>query len=221
MTDATNALLPCPFCGWSPPADDDSLLDVLYPTGSWWALREFYGTKRITFRSQREREPGDKPCWGMHCTENIGGCGVKVTALTKEEVIAKWNRRQPTASAGMVVVPREPTLDMCGAACSELYVNPDEPDEEARRVWKAMLSAHESQSPTEYETLMTASRRVVSWLDDSSLDTSHLPNGMGRDIRGLRDVILVQYYGIAPKSPNADTTPDVSERGPTDNAEGE
>jgi hypothetical protein len=34
----------------------------------------------------------------MHCTENMGGCGVQVSGDSRDEAISRWNRR-PTAQA--------------------------------------------------------------------------------------------------------------------------
>lgn len=83
-------LKPCPFCGWEPPCEDpDAMLDVLYPSGTWWADRPFYGKVYRTYRSHKEREEGDKQCWRVRC----GNCGASVTDDGREEVSSKWNQR--------------------------------------------------------------------------------------------------------------------------------
>ena len=90
----TSPLKPCPFCGWEPPWDDDDMmLDVLYPSGSWWFETDIGGKKVRAYRGRRDRQQGDQQCWSMNCTENMGGCGANIDADSREEVIAKWNRR--------------------------------------------------------------------------------------------------------------------------------
>ena len=94
MTDATNgeALLPCPFCG--------SKKTSLYEP---------------TCHKDSEYNPIDRAfplvrcasCWAEIHGDNWDHSG--------KSAIEAWNRRQPTASAGMVVVPREPTEAMLDA----------------------------------------------------------------------------------------------------------
>ena len=82
-------LLSCPFCAHMP---DLSEPDTLYPTGVFWVDtnefgRSYFGRTHVLMKNN------PKACWGMHCVENLGGCGAQVTADSKEEAIAKWQRR--------------------------------------------------------------------------------------------------------------------------------
>lgn len=86
----------CPFCGRKTP---DDLEDTLYPSGGYW--RETDGMRHYV--SHRERKPGDSQCWTMHC--GVGGwrCGAQITADTREEAIAAWNRRAAIQQAAGAV----------------------------------------------------------------------------------------------------------------------
>lgn len=77
---------PCPFCGKEVEIDDD---ETLYPTGTGWEINTA-GYK--TYKSFRN-VPREQWCWSMHCPETHGGCGVEMSADTKEEAIEKWNKR--------------------------------------------------------------------------------------------------------------------------------
>ena len=97
-------LLPCPCCGWQPPFDDaDSMLDFLYPTGTWWREERTWvpsqhtGQRFRTYHKHKDRKDGDKACYGMHCTQNMGGCGVRIVRDSREEAIAAWNTRTHSA----------------------------------------------------------------------------------------------------------------------------
>jgi len=81
-------LLPCPFCGYKPPED---LSDTLYPSGSYRRWMPDIGSHG--YIGHRNREPGDEPCWAMHCTESMGGCGAQINGDTMDEAINKWNTR--------------------------------------------------------------------------------------------------------------------------------
>lgn len=82
----------CPFCGTKPPED---LIDTLYPSGIWW--RALPGSGIRSYHSHADRKPGDNPCYRMGCDVHNGGCGAKVSADSKEEVIAAWNTRPKNA----------------------------------------------------------------------------------------------------------------------------
>lgn len=86
-------LKPCPFCGWEPPAD---LSDVLYPTGTYRRVEERHGY--VHYVSHNQSREGDTPCWAMHCTTNMGGCGASIDADSEAEAIAAWNRRTGSAA---------------------------------------------------------------------------------------------------------------------------
>lgn len=83
-------LLPCPFCGYKPPKD---LSDTLYPSGIYRRFEPEIGF--TSFIGRRDRLPTDEPCWAMHCTENMGGCGAQINGNTRDEAIAAWNTRAP------------------------------------------------------------------------------------------------------------------------------
>ena len=85
---------PCPFCGWQPPYnDEDEMMDVLYPSGVWWADEIVDNCVVRVYRTHSERKPNDEKGWCLNCTHNMGGCGAILHADTKAEVINKWNRR--------------------------------------------------------------------------------------------------------------------------------
>lgn len=94
------ALLPCPFCGRKV---DDDLIDTLYPSG-------IYRRPGRGYVSHKERQPGDIPCWSMHCVLHHGGCGAEISGDSEEETIAAWNRRQAIAAAlaGLPEQPKQP-----------------------------------------------------------------------------------------------------------------
>jgi len=78
--------LACPFCG--KPADLDDC-DTLYPNGIGWKDRE--GGLR-TYHSFRD-VPKNQRCWGMNCPTPAGGCGAEIHGDSKEDALAKWNKR--------------------------------------------------------------------------------------------------------------------------------
>lgn len=76
---------PCPFCGRPVDLEDG---DTLYPSGTGWKDREF-GRSYHSFREV----PPEQWCWGLHCPTSSGGCGAEITADSRAEVLAAWNRR--------------------------------------------------------------------------------------------------------------------------------
>ena len=81
-------LLPCPFCGWT--ADPTDLIDVVYPSGTMW--REVGGYR--TYLHYQDRQEGDNFCFVVVCNQSMGGCSAEIHGDSKEEAIAKWNRRK-------------------------------------------------------------------------------------------------------------------------------
>tara|TARA_R110000868_G_scaffold90057_4_gene250213 strand:+ start:236 stop:643 length:408 start_codon:yes stop_codon:yes gene_type:complete len=79
-------VLPCPFCGRASDIFDD---ETLYPSGTGWKIEEG------GFRSYHRHTnvPREQWCWSMHCPEVYGGCGAEMDADSKDEALAKWNRR--------------------------------------------------------------------------------------------------------------------------------
>jgi hypothetical protein len=77
---------PCPFCGHEVDLEDG---DTLYPNGTGW--REEEDNMRV-YCSRRE-VPKKQWCWSMHCPTTAGGCGVEMSADSREEAIQKWNKR--------------------------------------------------------------------------------------------------------------------------------
>lgn len=76
---------PCPFCGRKPDMDGD---DTLYPTGRW---REDDGLRHYLMIDDERESHGT--VYTMHCPETYGGCGAQVAGDSKDDVMAKWNRR--------------------------------------------------------------------------------------------------------------------------------
>jgi hypothetical protein len=85
----TPYLKPCPFCGHKPWKED--LLDVLYPTATFWRYDEEIGCN--TYFRFTEAKEGDNQCWKMVCNESHGGCGAEMDGDSEQDVINKWNRR--------------------------------------------------------------------------------------------------------------------------------
>jgi hypothetical protein len=85
---------PCAFCGHV----TQDVRDALHPTGIGW--QETPNGRIFTSRHNLQRYlERDGDTWQMACLEHEGGCGVTMTADSKEEVIAKWNRRPGTKPA--------------------------------------------------------------------------------------------------------------------------
>jgi hypothetical protein len=83
-------LLPCPFCSKKVP---DDLSDTLYPSGIYWREDPDSGRHYISHSDEMSRAEDDNKCWEMNCTQNMGGCGSSISADSRDEVIAAWNRR--------------------------------------------------------------------------------------------------------------------------------
>jgi hypothetical protein len=64
-----NTLLPCPCCGHQPV--ESELDDAVYPLNRTQTL------------------------WTACCVDSQGGCNLGSLARTREEAIARWNRRTP------------------------------------------------------------------------------------------------------------------------------
>lgn len=84
--------LPCPFCGKAADMEDP---DTLHPSGSGWRDDEVEGFR--TYHGHKDRLATDNRCWEMNCPTPSGGCGAEMHGDSREEAIAKWNRR---ANAG-------------------------------------------------------------------------------------------------------------------------
>ena len=93
----TIAMEDCPFCGKSVDLDD---MDTLYPSGTVWLyneelqMRTYHRGSYFMHDSRFIDLPESHWCYGMHCPQNAGGCGAKISADSKEEAIAKWNKRK-------------------------------------------------------------------------------------------------------------------------------
>ena len=219
MTDATNgeALLPCPFCGHV----TEDLRDGLHPSGTRW--REDNGFRHYISRKDPREHHGR--CWEMNCLKHEGGCGANITADSREEVIEAWNRRQPTASSGMVFVPREPTEAMLDAGRTAVM---------ARDCSGPKWGPADHFEATGFDTTGIPSRLLEGrykmskeWgaeLVYAAMLAAHESQQKPRVNVGTighvsRDKSTLAAALTKVVSPPADTTPDVSE--PTDNVEGE
>lgn len=85
---------PCPFCGKAADMDDG---DTLYPIGIYWRESEYDSDERHYIGHKEHNPYTDHPCYGMHCPESSGGCGVEVTGDSRQEAIDNWNRRVYTS----------------------------------------------------------------------------------------------------------------------------
>lgn len=82
----TSLLLACPFCGHQHDHNDP---DVLHPSGSAWqeaedGLRHYVRAKTVDPKYW---------CYQVSCPTIYGGCGAEITADSRDEAIAAWNRR--------------------------------------------------------------------------------------------------------------------------------
>lgn len=77
----------CPFCGHAVDLEDG---DTLYPNGIGWkdypdiGIRGYFNHKEV---------PKEQLCWSIHCPTTAGGCGVEISADSRQEAIDKWNTR--------------------------------------------------------------------------------------------------------------------------------
>lgn len=83
MTDISG----CPFCGHVP----EDLEDALHPTGGGW--RDDNGNRHYMRRDDPRGVHGK--VWELGCLEHECGCGATMTGDSRDEVIAKWNKRVP------------------------------------------------------------------------------------------------------------------------------
>lgn len=135
----TNPISPCPFCGHT----GYDIRDFLHPTAQGWRDDPF-GEEGKPFRHyMRYNDP--RVChgqvWEMGCLEHEGGCGATMTGDSREEVIAKWNRRPERKLVGyldangksyMTVAQRDRWLGMghlggefaCAVASAERHTVP-------------------------------------------------------------------------------------------------
>lgn len=103
----TETLAPCPFCGMKP---SDDLSDTLYPSGIFWRHNPEVGCR--SYHGMSDRKEGDAQCFQMICNETHGGCGAQVSADSREEVAAKWNRRaQPAKPVQPIAYALEALVD--------------------------------------------------------------------------------------------------------------
>ena len=79
---------PCPFCG--KPVDLTNP-DTLHPSGVFWRMNKEIGFP--TYHGITEFQDGDESCYVLHCVENSGGCGVRISGDSIDEVLQKWNTR--------------------------------------------------------------------------------------------------------------------------------
>lgn len=85
--DRSVSPLPCPFCG--KPADLEDH-DTLYPSGTGW---KFDQELQMRTYHRYTDVPKEQWCWGMHCPTCAGGCGAEIRGDSREEALAKWNKR--------------------------------------------------------------------------------------------------------------------------------
>lgn len=81
-------LLNCPFCRCGLDINDP---ENLHRSGTYWRERE---TGFRQYVSHKDHLDTDNPCWVVNCEVTYGGCGVTMHGDSREEAIAKWNRRE-------------------------------------------------------------------------------------------------------------------------------
>lgn len=82
---------PCPFCGHTP-LDE---MDFLHPIGTGWRDDPIGDNDTMMRHYMRMNDPRGVhgQVWEMNCLEHEGGCGASMHGDSREEVVAKWNRR--------------------------------------------------------------------------------------------------------------------------------
>lgn len=79
-------LAPCPFCGRPLNAEDP---DTLHPNGIVW--RETGEGRHYTH--YRQMLTTDNMCYVVNCVEHYGGCTASIDGDSREDAIARWNKR--------------------------------------------------------------------------------------------------------------------------------
>jgi hypothetical protein len=82
-------LLGCPFCGHKPNINDS---DTLHPSSIFWVDdgedgKHYFGRRHHRFDGTQNE------CWEINCVETSGGCAVRIIGDSKDDAIAKWQRR--------------------------------------------------------------------------------------------------------------------------------
>lgn len=87
----TDTILSCPFCGHMP----QDLRDFLHPTGQGWRDDPIGDDGEMMRHYMRYNDPRGThgQCWELGCLEHEGGCGATMHGDSREDVIAKWNKR--------------------------------------------------------------------------------------------------------------------------------
>ena len=80
----------CPFCGMQSELHWE---DTLHPSRTAWREVEWDGELTRLYLWTDDPEWYHGRCYDIHCAVVYGGCGVTMTADSKEAVIEKWNRR--------------------------------------------------------------------------------------------------------------------------------
>lgn len=86
---ANPKLSPCPFCGHIP----EDWQDFLHPTGGGWREDVFGGQLRRHYMRRDDPRGIHGEVWELGCLTHEGGCGATVSADSRDEAIAAWNRR--------------------------------------------------------------------------------------------------------------------------------
>ena len=86
-------LLPCPFCGH----ELTDFANACYQNGRYWAVDE-RGWRHLYRHADPKRPKDAQRCFNVVCPDDEGGCCAEVNADSREEAIAKWNRRALAAA---------------------------------------------------------------------------------------------------------------------------